>query len=264
MFSTREFLSCVLVAGLFGLLCVTAGAEGEQVVDLAASRAPAIRYEVAAPRACIMGFAKPAEGRARRQVGAAENFPREDGELKVATGTKVVFCLSRELEGVWYPHSFGELGCSIVLQRRVREAPAEGLGASSEEQEEWVTIGRDGARAIRRGPSIGRAKVSVPVLFRKPGVYKLRVIVRTTATAMYPRIAGAEAVAPIRPRPVIDRDTVYIKVKVVDLPITEIVPDEEPTLEPDANYIIPIPSDIDSDGAQQPRTVVLESPDTDE
>ena len=113
----------------------------------------------------------------------------------------------------------------------------------------WVTIGRDGAGDVRRGPSIGKAKIAVPVLFDRPGVYLLRGIIRTIAVPLYPR--PSEEPKPKRPLAAVDRDVVYVKVKVVDLPITQITPDEEPTLEPDVAYILPMPKETSPNDPNQ-------------
>ena len=226
---------------------------------------PTIKYVLASPRAALIGPVRAAAARHGRQSAGAENFPRENGEIKIPTGARVVFCLSRNLEGVWYRRSFGRLGASIVLQKRrpCREHPQlepdiqdidiadanDITDANGVRHNHWVTIGRDGAGDVRRGPSIGKAKIGVPVLFDRPGVYLLRAKIRTTAQPLYPRPSeepnALESTKPKRPPAAVAKDVVYVKVKVVNLPIIQIAPDQEPTPAPDAAYILPMPKEID-------------------
>jgi hypothetical protein len=180
--------------------------------------------------------------------GEAENFARKAGSLKIPVGMRVVFCLSKNLEGVWYPHSFGRLGTSVVVQLRrpnlVNVDPNQ-----VDPNELWVTLGKDGAGDVRRGPSIGRAKVGVPVRFRKPGDYLLRAIVTTYAQPLRlkPNTPASDedtSIDVIALPGAGDRDVVYVKVRVVDLPIKQIQPDEQPSLDPDAENVLPIPKEI--------------------
>lgn len=254
MLNNLRFWGCLLVTILFVLVCGSVLAQDNQTLDQSGAvllPPPAIKYAVASPRACLLGPAVVDPEHRRRPKGAAENFPRGDGEIKVPVGVRVVFCLSRGLEGVWYAHSFGRLRWSMVLQ--MYKPLPHGVNAVADPCDPcdpcdaWVTIGRDAAGDLRRGPSIGRAKVGVPVLFRRPGVYMLRAIVCTTAQPLY-----LNPIDPlILPPKAKDRDIVYIKVKVVNLPIIEIVPDEEPPLDPDAVHILPMPKEIDPDDPNQ-------------
>ena len=226
---------------------------------------PTIKYVLASPRAALIGPVRAATGLHGRQSAGAGNFPRENGEVKIPAGARVVFCLSRNLEGVWYRRSFGRLSVSMVLQKRrpCRKHPQTELNVQDIDTADvnditdvngaahnhWVTIGRDGAGDVRRGPSIGRAKVGVPVLFKRPGVYLLRAKIRTTAQPLYPRPSeepnALESTKPKRPPAAVAKDVVYVKVKVVNLPIIQIAPDQEPTPAPDAAYILPMPKEID-------------------
>ncbi|MBC8217632.1 MAG: hypothetical protein H8E73_04145, partial [Planctomycetes bacterium] len=121
----------------------------------------------------------------------------------------------------------------------------------------WVTIGKDGARDCRKGPSIGRAKVGVPVHFRRPGTYLLRAIVHTFAKPGYPRplepwrdrLLGVDASTAVLPEVpgAEDRDVIYIRIRVVELPIDDVEPEDPVTDDPDFRHIRPIPKDIDPD-----------------
>lgn len=114
----------------------------------------------------------------------------------------------------------------------------------------WVTIGRDGARATREGPSIGRAHVGVAVRFCKPGVYYLRGIIRTYAQPHYPLPLeqwdhllvnnGTEDVLPEIPWAA-DRDIVYVRVCVVDWPTLDVEPPGHAAGGPDDEFCKPVP-----------------------
>ena len=77
---------------------------------------PVMKYTVASPRACLIGPPIWSTNAYYLPTGAAENVPRAHGYLRVRVGTRVVFCLSRDLEGVWYRRSYGCIGTSMVLQ----------------------------------------------------------------------------------------------------------------------------------------------------
>jgi len=242
---------------------------------------PVIKYSVASPRACLIGPPRWSTNLYYMPAGDAENFPRKSGSLRVRVGTRVVFCLSRDLENVWYSGSYGCMGNSLVLQycrackctaADVADCPGNecsceqcrSLGLAAAEPEPgaapvtdcpWVTIGRDGSKDCRKGPSIGRAKVGVPVTFRRPGYYLLRAIVHTFARPGYPlplepwrqRLLGSNDPAIPLPQipPAEDRDVVYIRVRVTDCIIGEVEPEEVPTDDPDCVHIRPIPKEID-------------------
>ncbi len=246
---------------------------------------PIVKYVMASPRACLLGPGPCNVATRCLKMGAADNFRRANGAIRVPVGTRVIFRLSRELEGVWYPRSYGALGTSLVLQwckacktddcicpdcncpdcdcircepdgdvTDVRICP-------------WVTIGRDGAKDVRRGPSIGRADVGVPVRFKKTGIYYLRGIVYTFARPWYPRPietsletqieSVTERVLPWPPSAV-DKDIIYVRVHVVNLPIDQIEPEEEAVDDPDVVNIKPM---LKEQGTNQ---VDIELDDTDE
>jgi len=287
---SRSFIFYLCVAGVvaasvgtYSLADTSDGAEPEPTI-----RVPVIKYAVASPRACLTGPPAWSERVYYLPSGAAENFARPNGVLRVRTGTRVIFALSRELEGVWYPHSYGCLGTSLVvqwckdckcgedckfcecLQCNCQECEQLGVAAADGTEKPeivrcpWVTIGKDGAQDCRRGPSIGRARVGVPVRFRKPGIYYLRAIIHTYAKPRYPqplepwriRIYGEDA--PDRVLPPIpiaqDRDVVYIRVIVTDEPATDIEPEEAPAEEPDVLYTKPMPKIVDPNEPVEPLT----------
>ena len=255
-------------------------------------RMPVVKYAVASPRACLIGLPDWSTAAYYLPTGDADNFARADGSLRVPVGTRVVVCLSRDLEGVWYSGSYGCLGTSLVVQyckvcacedldstdcpdvspdpnrchyARCACEQCMRLGAvrcplpddPAIEPCPWITIGTDGARGYRRGPSIGRAKVGVPVYFNRPGVYLLRAIVHTYAEPGYPQPLedwNARLLAAGDPRAVLpivpiaeDKDTIYIKVHVTETAPGVIEPDEMVSDDPDLVHIKPIPKDIDPD-----------------
>ena len=242
---------------------------------------PVMKYTMASPRACLIGPPIWSTNAYYLPTGAAENFPRANGGIRVPVGTRVIFCLSRELEGVWYRNSYGCLGTSLVLQMckgckcidaaNLKECLEEirccceeckNLGVRCPEPTDteilpcpWVTIGRDGAKDCRKGPSIGRAKVGVPIRFRRPGIYYLRGIVHTFAHPRYPlpieewedRLLDPSAPDKILP-PIpaaADKDVVYVRVHVVDRPIIDVEPDDGMVEDPDVIHVRPIPKDFD-------------------
>jgi len=254
---------------------------------------PVFKYTVASPRACLIGPPIWSTAAYYMPSGDAENFARRNGTIRVLAGTTVVFCLSRDLEGVWYTGSYGCLGTSLVVQycklckcidpalvdcpetapdpnrcefarcacEQCRQLGAVGCPRPDDPVIRpcpWVTIGRDGAKDCRRGPSIGRAKIGVPVRFRRPGVYLLRAIVHTFARPGYPRpiddwrlrLTGSTdpTVALPEIQPAEDRDVIYVRVRVVDCIDDAAEPIEPVPAEPDYEHIRPIPKDVDPNG----------------
>lgn len=204
---------------------------------------PTTTYTVASPRMSIIRSSRYQIASDGTQIeiqgapyGAAENFARKDGEIKIAAGVRVMFCLSRAMEGVWYDQTYGALHTSLLLQRYVRDT------TTADAQGKWVDIGEDKAGEVRKGPSITRAKVGVPVYFREPGVYMLRAIVRSKAQPLTPDTTASALSWPAAT----DVDTVIIKVKVVDRPILDVIPDEEPTPDPDAENTRPLFKEINA------------------
>jgi hypothetical protein len=146
-------------------------------------------------------------------IGAAHNFARPDGQATLRLGSTLRVRLSREIEGVWYPRACGWLGTLLILDCQV---PATD---SVSAEPVWKEIGRDGAAALRCGPSIGRARdVSVPFFPRRPGLYVLRARIYTYAL---PTPVADDAAPPSAEDMlsgefgVVARDVVHIKVRVI-------------------------------------------------
>jgi len=232
MCSSKWLLIGLSLASLVSLFCVPAGAE-EPSPDGEVIPVPMLRYVLASPRACILGT-----NSANYAPAGAENFARYVGTLRIPVGARVIFCLSRNLEGVWYAGAYGRIGTSLVLQ--IRDPRIDPAVAPDYENAEWITIGKDGARDVRRGPSIGHARVAVPYTFRHAGEFLLRGIIRTEAQPL-PLEPTTDAQLPPA---AVDEDVVYVRVKVFDLPILLPEPGETAP-EPDAVDNLPMPQDMD-------------------
>jgi len=263
MFKRRMVSTCIVVllalTPLWGAARIAAVEPAEPVEPAPIVPVPVVKYVMASPRACLIGPMYRCTNAWCCARGAAENFPRANGAMRVPVGTRVVFCQSREMEGVWYDRSYGCLGTSLVLQwcpackcDTCEPADDDTAAASA-----WVTIGSDGAKDVRRGPSIGRAKVGVPVRFRKAGIYYLRGIVKTFARPRCLRPVQldvgenaaeleADEVLPAIPAAV-DKDVVYVRVHVVNWPTADAEPLDEAVDDPDVTYIKPMPKDADVD-----------------
>lgn len=172
--------------------------------------------------------------------GAVVNFPRKNGSLKVPLGVRVIFCLSRSFEGVWYENTYGLLATSVKLQRY--QPPTDSTNEGS-----WVDIGEDKASEIRTGPSVARAKVGVPVVFRMPGEYLIRAVVHTVAKPMHPNALTDQLNSSVILPEAVKKDVILTRVKVVDQPIIQVRPDEDATEDPDLENIVPMLKETDAD-----------------
>ncbi len=127
------------------------------------------RVVVASPRASIIRVANrdnhDDSTTIRPMAGAAHNFPSHPIHIVIRRDTVVVFRDSLNMEAVWYAHTYGRITTRLIIQRAV-------MGDNDELQ--WVTIGKDGARGKREGPSIGHTDVKVRHRFRRVGRYYLR------------------------------------------------------------------------------------------
>jgi hypothetical protein len=282
---SRTMFTCCL-ASLLVLLLVGGFmlAEDVTVEPVPVNPIPIVKYVMASPRACLLGPGPCNVATRCLQRGAAENFRRANGAIRIPVGTRVIFCLSRELEGVWYPRSYGALGTSLVLQwcKACKTTDCDCIPCEPDEEVTdveicpWVTIGRDGAKDVRRGPSIGRARVGVPVRFRKAGIYYMRGIVCTFAGPFYPRPVETSQETQIEsttcsiPPSAFDKDIIYVRVHVVNLPIDQIEPDEEAMDDPDVVNIKPMPKeqgtnqvDIELDDSDEVSWIELDAIDED-
>lgn len=243
--------------------------------------APVINYVVASPRACLMGV--PLEEPVDEyppMMGVAENFPRTGGTIEVPVGTRVIFSLSPDTEGLWFEGASGTIEVLLTLQwfrasnpLECVECLAEGLddgrlpatiqGQAGSPEEvapcSWITLGTDGSRDIRTGPSIGYTKVGIPVVFEEPGTYCVRGIVTTSVKTWYPRPqepsqdrSTKEEQTPIELPPsllALDMDIVRATVRVVDRVIPGTEPLEEVAEDPDVTYTRPMPNVADTKAA---------------
>jgi len=274
----------VVVASMILLAAVAAGfaANGarkqEFVVAAAQDPVPVVNYIIASPRAFLMGA--PIEGRSElAMIGAAENFPRPDGEIEVTIGTRVIFSLSPETEGIWQEATYGTMETGLTVQQfkaawasDCDACVGEGLGAEpvppgtkpetggSVEVAPcpWITIATDGARDTRNGPSLGYVKVGVPVEFSEPGLYCVRGIVSTSVKSWSPLMLEASqdrstkqeaaAAEPVTTLLAIDTDVVLVKVRVLDRLAPGTKPQVPTTADPDATYLAPMPSTSNTKG----------------
>ena len=243
--------------------------------DDAAKAAHIVRYVIAAPRACLIDAPLWTAAIPWLPSGAAENFARADGALRVLTGTQVVFALGPGLEAVWYDHTYGTIATSLEVQLRPADLPDDsndpndqkdlhGQAATAAkrpavEPSPWITLGVDGAKDTRKGPSIGHADVAVGVRFSNAGVYYLRGIVRTVVEPQYPQpvdhwrdrlsVTGAENLPDIPAE--VDRDMVHVKVLVVDKPVANEEPNDPASKEPNADHTESLPKDSEGQNAPE-------------
>ncbi|GAI95709.1 unnamed protein product, partial [marine sediment metagenome] len=254
---------------------------------------PVVKYAVASPRACLIGPPLWSTDAYYLPTGDADNFPRGNGRIRVPVGTRIVICLSRDMEGVWYTGSYGSLGSTMVLQYcklcKCEEPDSEDCPDVAPDPNQcryarcvceqcrqlgapccplpddpvfdpcpWLTIGTDGAEDSRTGPSIGRAKIGVPVHFNTPGVYLLRATVTTFAKPGYTlpledwrdRLLDPDdpdAVLPEIP-PAQDTDIIYIGVRVVGRMADEVEPKGPHSHDPDYKHIRAMKKLMDPNG----------------
>ncbi len=253
MFKFKSIIIVIMV-----MVCLTAfGFAEPNEPNIPDIEPPTMRYAVASPRAFLLRLPTRKDANNALCVGAAENFARQDGEIKIPKGTKVVFNLSNELEGIWYKGAYGRLSSGLILQRAVPVDP--NLDVNDPDFKiRWKTIDAKVRYDVRRGPSIGGAEVKIPVIFRNVGRYHLRAIIRTSANPIKPQkdepkteVADNDepgdensngrrrrVVKNQAPKAAADIDIVHIRVKVVDQPWSEVEPDEEASLDPMSEYAI--------------------------
>jgi len=269
-------------AGLVLLLAVTTALAVEpelkkELIGVAAEEVsvPVVSYVVASPRAFLMSA--PIEGTDETYVSAAaENFPRPDGTLEVPIGTRVIFSLSRDTEGIWGADAYGTIetmltvqwfeavtptDCEVCAAPGLAEEPVLPGGAKTGtgDLEEsvpcpWITIATDGARDTRNGPSLGYTKVGTPIEFTQPGTYCVRAVVSTTIRTSSPRPiepltepstkqeASAEPAASLAQ----DTDVIFVKVRVLDGLDPGTRPPAPTADDPDLIYPWPMPNVVET------------------
>ena len=184
-----------------------------QTLDDEAVRTRVVNAVVASPRATLVPVPYPVDPHEENEpcsaVGAAWNFAAHDMAIKMQLGSVLRTRLSNRIEGVWYPRACGKLGTLLVLEMK------DPLGGYAD----WIELGRDGAADQRCGPSMGTARIRVRFRPRHPGNYVLRATVLTYAIADPASVDARDAVV---------RDQVYIHLNVIDQPVAEPLPYQEP------------------------------------
>ena len=268
---------CLLALGLcMTVVAAVHGREDPNQDDSATRPSPTVAYVMAAPRACLIDAPQWAAAFPWLPSGAAENFARADGSIRVVVGTKVAFALGSETEAVWYGGAYGTIATSLEVQRRVDNSTDDDCtctkcrpgGTDANDRSKttaarrdaevcpWVTVGTDGVKETRKGPSIGHADVAVGVRFQRPGTYSIRGIVRTAVEPQYTQptdgwrdrlgIAKGSRLPDIAAEA--DRDVVLVKVVVVDKPEPNEEPEDGTSDDPDAVNRRPMPKDQDVQG----------------
>lgn len=234
-------------------------------IKIAEEITSSITYTVASPRAFLMGV--PVEGsNDLAMIGAAENFTRADGTLEIPVNTRVYFSLSQETEGVWQQGTYGTIETAMTVQWFQAVAQDEcdvcasaGLRDGSDPTGKgddaascpWTTVGTDGARDTRSGPSLGYTKVGVPVEFAQAGTYCVRAILNTSVKSSYLRStepqnpttkqeASAQSSDELLAS---DTDVVVIKVRVL---AAAAKPKGALTSDPEVIYTAPMPNTSDT------------------
>ena len=241
MIATKRSV-CWVVLVAVAMACGVAGRgwAGQRSDEPASAReVPTIDCVMASPRACLLGTSKDGAIDYSLMVGGAENFARTARvrTIEIPTGTRVLFLLDRQMEGVWMEGSHGLVETLLTVQW-VRAAVGVASVAIARDRGDsgnagpclWKTAGSDGAWAIRQGPSIGTARVGVPVRFTRAGLYCLRGIVTTSVKSWRPSVVKAAKDRSTAKTPdttmlpanllAIDVDIVHVLVSVVDRPST--------------------------------------------
>jgi hypothetical protein len=225
-----------------------------------------VSYVMAAPRACLSDVPEWAASLAWLPGGNAENFPRASGSIRVAAGTKVTFGLGARSEAVWYDGAYGTIATSLVVQWRPADANDDGSDANDAavaarhpvtKPHPWTTLGTDGAKDTRKGPSIGHGDVKVGVRFTKVGTYLVRGIVRTAAQPLYPepldkwhKRLGVSADRKLPDVPAtVDQDIVTVKVVVTAGPPSNGGAEDVSSADPETAASQALPQDQDAQGA---------------
>ena len=110
---------CIFTIIVVLMAAFVANAKGPSTED--SSECPPIRHlVVASPRAALSAV-RHDDASYIQMVGSAWNFPSHPIRIIVRQGTVVVFHDSRNMEGVWYNHTFGTLSTKLVLQKLVNK-----------------------------------------------------------------------------------------------------------------------------------------------
>jgi hypothetical protein len=254
----------LLIAGATAF--ATTSVQKEETIRAASETAMSVMtYTMASPRAFLMGI--PVEGSNEvAMLGAVENFPRAGGTLEIPAGTRVIFSLSPETEGVWQQGTYGTIEttltvqsfqavtaaeCGVCISEGLRDGESIQPGKGDLGPCPWITIGTEGARDTRNGPSLGYTKVGVPIEFTQLGTWCVRGIVSTSVKSSYLRPAETQNPTTKQEAPAessdtllaIDTDVVLVTVRVV--PATTKAQGAL-TADPEVIYTAPMPSMADT------------------
>jgi hypothetical protein len=228
----------VLIAG--AALSAAETGKKDEPISAAAEVTSVISYDVASPRAFLMGV--PVEGSDEMgMIGAAENFARADGTLEIPVGTRVIFSLSQGTEGVWQQGAYGTIESTLTVEWFPTSSTGTCDACASADASNscpWTTAGMEGARDTRTGPSLGYTKVGVPIEFTQAGTYCVRGIVSTSVMSSYLRSDTRDTDALLAT----DTDIVLVKVRV----LSSGKPQGALTAEPEALYMLPMPNTSDT------------------
>jgi len=228
----------VLIAG--AALSAAETGKKDEPISAAAEVTSVISYDVASPRAFLMGV--PVEGSDEMgMIGAAENFARADGTLEIPVGTRVIFSLSQGTEGVWQQGAYGTIETTLTVEWFPTSSTGTCDACASADASNscpWTPAGMEGARDTRTGPSLGYTKVGVPIEFTQAGTYCVRGIVSTSVMSSYLRSDTRDTDALLAT----DTDIVLVKVRV----LSSGKPQGALTAEPEALYMLPMPNTSDT------------------
>lgn len=228
----------VLIAG--AALSAAETGKKDEPIGAAAEVTSVISYDVASPRAFLMGV--PVEGSDEMgMIGAAENFARADGTLEIPVGTRVIFSLSQGTEGVWQQGAYGTIESTLTVEWFPTSSTGTCDACASADASNscpWTPAGMEGARDTRTGPSLGYTKVGVPIEFTQAGTYCVRGIVSTSVMSSYLRSDTRDTDALLAA----DTDIVLVKVRV----LSSGKPQGALTTEPEALYMLPMPNTSDT------------------
>ncbi|MBN1509032.1 MAG: hypothetical protein JW955_19450 [Sedimentisphaerales bacterium] len=153
------------------MMTVSAGMAGEASKEepkgsTPTAKVPTVSYMVASPRAYLAGSGKTGAIDYASMTGAADNFARPARPrariIDVVVGTRVVFSLDPEAEGVWMQGSHGMIGTSLTLQWLGAKDCAEcddyaaadvndAATASDSKEESRLSAAREGSDDATRG-----------------------------------------------------------------------------------------------------------------
>ncbi len=124
-------------------------------------------------------------------VGDVFNFSTGNTHAHIRQGGTLLVRLSEHMECVWYEHVQGWMGVKICLYVKTGDI-------AGTDNEAWRLVGRDGAWAYRRGPSIGRTSDVIGVPMRPWCAGKYELLARVTTFSVPRDLTPSERDALIR------------------------------------------------------------------